>query len=61
MPRADRHAAESHRPGPYEHAYDVLRGYDAPPPAVVRAAGPVPVMVASRREDRDDRGRRRFI
>jgi hypothetical protein len=57
MPRTDRHAAAVQRPGPYEHAYDVRRGYDAPLRSVLRAA-PVPVMVASHRDDREDDGRR---
>ena len=41
------------RLGPYEAAYDVLRGYEVAPPA--RMAGPAPVMVAARRDDRAER------
>jgi hypothetical protein len=58
MPRLDRHdpLASDRRRGPYETSYDVVRGYDVPPPAPRRAADRAPAMVAARREDRDDRG-----
>lgn len=36
--------------GPYETAYEVIRGYDAAP-AARRAASVPPVMVAARREE----------
>lgn len=41
------------RLGPYEAAYDVLRGYDVAPP--VHVAGPAPVLAAGRRDDRAER------
>jgi len=62
MPRLDRHdsPAADRRRGPYETSYDVVRGYDVPPPASRhasrRASDRVPVMVAARREDRGDVG-----
>ena len=58
MPRLDRHQplASDRRCGPYETSYDVVRGYDVPPSARRRAADRALVMVAARREDRDDRG-----
>jgi hypothetical protein len=58
MPRLDRHEspAADRRRGPYETSYDVVRGYDVPPPASRRASDRVPAMVAARREDRDGRG-----
>ena len=59
MPRLDRHEppTSDRRRGPYETSYEVLRGYDVPPPASRRrATDRVPAMVAARREDREGRG-----
>jgi len=58
MPRLDRHDAliSDRRRGPYETSYDVVRGYDVPPPARRRVSDRVPGMLAARREDRDDAG-----
>jgi hypothetical protein len=58
MPRLDRHEspAADRRRGPYETSYDVVRGYDVPPPATRRTTDLAPAMVAARREDRDGRG-----
>ena len=58
MPRLDRHEspATDRRRGPYETSYDVVRGYDVPPPETRRASDRVPVMVAARPESRDGRG-----
>ena len=59
MSRLDRHdpPASDRRCGPYETSYDVVRGYDVPPPATRRrVADRAPAMVAARREDRGDAG-----
>jgi len=59
MPRLDRHEppTSDRRRGPYETSYDVLRGYEVPPPAPRRrATDRVPEMVGARREDRGDVG-----
>ena len=61
MPRLDRHEppTSDRRRGPYETSYDVLRGYDVPPPPASprrRATDRVPAMVGARREDRGDVG-----
>lgn len=51
MPRHDDRVADAGtRPGPYETQYQTLRGYDAPPPAPVRATDRAPVWIASRRD-----------
>lgn len=54
MPRFERHEppASDRRRGPYETAYDLVRGYDVPPPPSRRASDRRPAMVAARREDR---------
>jgi hypothetical protein len=44
------------RLGPYETSYDVVRGYDVPPPASRQGSDRAPAMVAARREDREGRG-----
>jgi len=58
MPRLDRHEPppSDRRRGPYETRYDVVRGYDAPPPATRRASDRAPVMVAAGRDPLEDRG-----
>jgi hypothetical protein len=50
MPRNDdREPNGASRPGPYESSYQVLRGYDAPPPAPVRTPDRGPVLIAGGR------------
>jgi hypothetical protein len=44
--RDDRDTTFTARPGPYEAPYQVLRGYDAPPPGPVRTPDRGPVLVA---------------
>jgi len=57
MPRLDRHEpASDRRRGPYETRYDVVRGYDVPPPHARRTTDGAPAMVAGRRESLDDSG-----
>jgi hypothetical protein len=51
MPRHDDRVPDAAtRPGPYEVSYQTLRGYDAPPPVLVRGPDRAPVMVAGRRD-----------
>jgi hypothetical protein len=57
MPQHERHEpASDRRRGPYETCYDVVRGYDVPPPLARRAADRAPAMVAARRESPDGSG-----
>ena len=49
MRRDDRDTPSTTRPGPYEAQYQVLRGYDAPPPEPVRTPDRGPVLIAGGR------------
>jgi len=51
MPRNDdRDPYRPSRPGPYESSYEVMRGYDAPPPGRPRTPDRGPVLVAGPRD-----------
>ena len=52
--RRDARAAQARALGPYEAAYDVRRGYDAPPPAADASTADEPLLFAA-----FDRRRRR--
>ena len=58
MPRHDRHETPpaDRRRGPYETSYDVVRGYDVPPPPSRRASDRAPAMAGARGTDREYAG-----
>lgn len=46
------HERAARRPGPYESAYDVLHGYEAPPRVEVADEPPAPELLAGPRRER---------